>query len=287
MIEQDKVLACVDQSRFADHVTDCAAWAAMRMGAPLELLHAIERHPEVSSGTDHSGSIGIDAQETLLTELTSEDESRSKAAREKGRLFLHRLSERALAVGVTHIDTRQRHGRLQDTLVAQANNVRLFVLGRRGESAEATQRDLGSNVEQVVRALHRPILTVTEGFTIPERVMIAFDGGIITRRGVEMVASSPLFKGLPVHVLMSGKPSSDATKQLDWAQSILRAAGFEVTPHLLPGDAERVIAQTVADQRIDLLVMGAYAHSFWRSWLFGSKTTDLLRSAKLPTLLLR
>lgn len=287
MIEPNKVLACVDQSHFADHVTDYAAWAAKRMDAPLELLHTIDRHPELGSGADHSGAIGINSQEFLLTELVSEDESRSKAEREKGRRFLHRLRERAQAAGVAHIDTRQRHGRLQDTLVEQESDVRLFVLGRRGESAEVTQRDLGRNVEQVVRALQKPILTVTEGFTEPQRVMVAFDGGIVTRRGVEMVASSPLFKGLPVHVLMSGAPSADSAKQLDWALGVLTAAGFDVTPHLLPGDTERVIAQTVIQQHIDLLIMGAYAHSFWRSWLFGSKTSELLRSAKLPTLLLR
>ena len=138
-----------------------------------------------------------------------------------------------------------------------------------------------------MRALHQPILTVTEGFTEPKRVMIAFDGSIVTRRGVEMVASSPLFKGLPVHLLMSGQPSPEATKQLDWAQGMLADAGFDVVPHLLPGDTERVIAQTVTDQGIDMLIMGAYAHSSWRGWLFGSKTSELLRSAKLPTLLLR
>ena len=142
MIEQDKVLACVDQSHFADHVTDYAVWAAKRMDAPLELLHTIERHPELGSGSDHSGAIGIDSQENLLTELSREDESRSKAERERGRLFLHRLRERAVAAGIMHIDTRQRHGRLQDTLVEQEDDVRLFVLGRRGESAEVTQRDL-------------------------------------------------------------------------------------------------------------------------------------------------
>lgn len=212
MIEQDKVLACVDQSHFADHVTDYAAWAAKRVDAPLELLHTIERHPELGSGKDHSGAIGVNSQEILLTELSQEDEARSKAARETGRLFLNRLRERAAAAGVAELDVRQRHGSLQDTLVAQENNVRLFVLGGRGESAEVTQRDLGRNVEQVVRALHKPILTVTEGFTESKRAMIAFDGGIITRCGVEMVAASPLFKGLPVHVLMSGKPSADATK---------------------------------------------------------------------------
>ncbi|PKO61116.1 MAG: universal stress protein [Betaproteobacteria bacterium HGW-Betaproteobacteria-18] len=287
MIEQDKVLACVDQSHFADHVTDYAAWAAKRMDAPLELLHTLDRHPELGNGKDHSGAIGMNSQEILLTELSQEDEARSKAARETGRLFLNRLRERATNAGVTELDVRQRHGSLQDTLTAQENSVRLFVLGRRGESAEVTQRDLGRNVEQVVRALHKPILTVTEGFTEPKRILIAFDGGIITRRGVEMVAASPLFKDLPVHVLMSGEPRADGPKQLDWAKDVLGAAGFDVTPHWLPGDAERVIAQTVTGQGIDMLIMGAYAHSFWRSWLFGSKTTELLRSAKLPTLLLR
>jgi hypothetical protein len=40
--------------------------------------------------------------------------------------------------------------------------------------------------------------------------MIAFDGGGMTRRGVELVAKSPLFRGLPVDVVMSGKPRRDA-----------------------------------------------------------------------------
>jgi len=33
--------------------------------------------------------------------------------------------------------------------------------------------------------------------------------------------------------------------------------------------------------------MGAYSHSPLRSLVFGSKTADLLRSATIPTLLLR
>ncbi|MEZ5738133.1 MAG: universal stress protein [Burkholderiaceae bacterium] len=95
-----KVLACVDQSRHAEYVADYAAWAARRLGAPLEFLHVIDRHPEVSSGADHSGAIGIDAQELLLSELTREESVRSKAAREAGRVFLNGLRERAIAAGI-------------------------------------------------------------------------------------------------------------------------------------------------------------------------------------------
>ena len=287
MKNEQTVLACVDQSHFANYVADYAAWAACRMDAPLEFLHVIDRHPEISTGDDHSGTIGFDAKEVLLYELSNQDESRSKMARERGRIFLDRLRKRAIEAGVESPDVRQRHGALVETLREQEEGVRLFVLGRRGESAEVTQRDLGRNVEHVVRALKKPILAVTDGFTEPRRVMIAFDGGLVTRRGVEMVAASPLFRGLPVHLLMSGRESQNASTQLEWAKTILESANFEVLPSLIPGDAERVIAQVVREQDIDMLIMGAYSHSSLRSLLFGSKTSDLLRSAKVPTLLLR
>ena len=149
------------------------------------------------------------------------------------------------------------------------------------------RRELGHHVEHLVRALNRPILTVTEDFKAPQRVMIAFDGGTVTRRGVEMVAGSPLFRGLPILLLMSGKQSRDAPKSLDWARDTLKAAGFEVTVSLVPGDAETVIATAVKEQSIDMLIMGAFGHSPLRGLLFGSKTTDLLRSSRIPTLLLR
>lgn len=283
----NKVLACVDQSSYADHVCDYAAWAALRMRAPLELLHVIDRHPEIAIGNDHSGAIGIDARERLLAELSEEDESRSRAAREQGRCFLNRLRERAMVSGVDAPDVRLRYGQLEENLAEQEHGVRLFVLGRRGESADKTQRDLGRNLERVTRRLHKPILTVTEGFTAPRRVMIAFDGGKVTRRGVRMVAGSPLFQGLPIHLLMSGRASADAAKQLEWARKSLVAAGFDAPATLVPGDAESIIANAVRERDIDLLIMGAYGHSPLRSLLFGSKTSDLLRSARIPTLLLR
>ena len=78
---ENKVLACVDQSPFADHVGDYAAWAAARMDAPLELLHVIERHPEIGDTRDHSGALTPNAQEQLLSELSAQDEIHTRRAR--------------------------------------------------------------------------------------------------------------------------------------------------------------------------------------------------------------
>jgi hypothetical protein len=80
MQPQDKVLACVDQSHFADFVTDAASWAARHMDAPLELLHILDRENEGVIGKDRSGAIGVNAQQNLLSELAERDESRSRGS---------------------------------------------------------------------------------------------------------------------------------------------------------------------------------------------------------------
>lgn len=287
MKNENKVLACVDKSHYADYVADYAAWAAKRLDAPLEFLHVIDNYPSESLGEDRSGAIGIDANENLLKKLTAEGEAHIKAAREQGRIFLNRLRERAIEAGAKEVDTRQRHGDLQETIAEQGADVRLLVLGRRGETPETSRFPIGRHVERVVRSLNRPILAVTENFKEPQRVMIAFDGGSITRRGVKMIADSPLFKGLPITLLMSGKEKPDGQKQLDWAKNTLEKAGFEVKALLTPGDTSAVIAQVIKEQSIDMLIMGAFSRSPLHGWIFGSNTLDLLRAATIPTLLLR
>lgn len=283
-----KVLACVDQSPYADKVTDAAAWAAMRLSAPLELLHVIDRQLGRSQSQDHSGAIGINAQENLLNQFAEDEAGIAIRERELGRTFLIRLRLRAQAAGVADPDMRQRHGSLVETLLEQQADVRLVVMGRRGESSSTTLRDLGRNVERVVRAMDRPILTLTDSFTPPRQVLIAFDGGSAARNGVAMVASSPLFKGIPCHLLMVGKVGDrEAAKQLQVAQSALVASGIETTCYQVVGDPESAIASAIEQHNIDMLVMGAYTHSPLRSLFLGSKTTELLRAAKVPTLLLR
>jgi nucleotide-binding universal stress UspA family protein len=135
MRSSKKVLACVDQSDYAQHVADYAAWAAEHLAAPLELLHVIDRHQEVASGIDRSGSLEMDAQEHLLERLSTEEGEKNRAVREQGRLFLNTLKARCAANSELTIDTRQRYGQLLTTLKEQETSVAMYVLGRRGESA--------------------------------------------------------------------------------------------------------------------------------------------------------
>ncbi len=287
MENDKKILACVDQSTFAVHVADYAAWAARCVSAPLEFLHAIDHHPERGPDDDLSGAIGIGTQEQLLDKLAADEATRIAAERDQCREFLNGLRERAFSAGTGLVEVRQRHGRLEEVLAEQARDLRLIVMGHGGSGDIGTVTGrLGANVEHVVRAVHVPVLIVSNTFKEPQRVMIAFDGRPAAKRAVDMVASSPLFEGMAVHLFMSGE-GKDASNQLVWAEGILQAAGRHTRAVLKPGDAASNVVETVKEQSTDLLVMGAFGHSALRNLVFGSKTTQIVSALGIPTLLLR
>ncbi|MDX1669678.1 MAG: universal stress protein, partial [Limnobacter sp.] len=176
-----QIIACVDQSPYANAVADCAAWVSTQVEAPIEFLHAIDRHPEQGSGEDHSGAIGFDAQEALLNKLLEDDRKKVRAARDQGRLFLNGLKQRLSHLKNTQVDTRLRHGSLVETLAEREDHARVFVMGRKGESSADSNRDIGRTFEQAVRAIKKPVLGVQSEFVEPKRFLFAFDGSAVSK----------------------------------------------------------------------------------------------------------
>lgn len=281
-----QVIACVDGSRLTLAVCDYAAWASRKMDAPLDFLHVLGRS-EYPIPADLSGNIGLGSREHLLQELAELDEKRGRVALEQGRLMLDAAKARAIADGVPNPTSRQRHGELVDTLLDFQGDIRLLVMGRQGEQGDSAGEHIGSHLENVVRTLHRPILVIPADYSEPQRILVAFDDSATTRKAVEMVAASPLFRGLPCHVVMVGADKAEARAQLEWARATLAQAGFEVTASLRSGQVEDVLCAYRTEHAIDLFVMGAYGHSKIREFLVGSTTAKLIRQSRVPLLLLR
>lgn len=282
----EQVMAAIDGSQFSEGVCDYAAWVSRALDAPLTFLHVNDNHPQTAEA-DLSGNIGLGSREHLLEELSHLDEQRAKVAQEQGRLMLNAAKERAVEDGVSDPAGRLRNGTLVETLEELQDEIRLLVVGKRGETAHQDSGHLGSNLERVVRTLHRPILMVPATFKRPEKVMIAFDGSKTTRKGVEMLAKSPLFDGIPVHVVIVGAETGDNRSQLDWALTTLREAGHVAEGEIRAGEVEETMRAYQEQHGIDLVVMGAYGHSRIRHLLVGSTTTAVLRKADMPVLLLR
>ena len=283
----DQVLAAIDGSQFSEGICDYAAWASLALHAPLTFVHVVDNRAEVPEEQNLSGNLRFGAREHLMKELSELDEKRAKVNREQGKHMLVAAKARAVEDGVNDPATRQLNGTLVETLVELEKDVRLLVVGKRGESAHRASGHIGSNLERVVREMHRPILMVPKTFKRPEKVMMAFDGSNTARKGVEMLAKSPLFNGTACHIVIVGAETAENRSQLEWALKTLREAGHIAEGAIRAGDVEATLREYEKQQTIDLLIMGAYGHSRIRHLLVGSTTTAMLRSSRIPVLILR
>lgn len=282
-----KLMALIDGSVYSRSVCDHAAWVSRRTGAEVELFHVLGRRDVAGAPADFSGNLDADARDTLLAELAELDEQKSRFAQRRGRLILEDARKRLEEDGVREAASKLRHGDVVETVQEFEGQADLIVIGKRGEAADFATLHLGSNLERVVRASQKPVLVAARTFQPIGRVLVAFDGGPSALKAVNYMAESDLFKGLHCTLLTVGSETDDHRRQLEDAAHQLRAAGLETNHAIVPGQADSVIADKVASDKIDLVVMGAYGHSRIRNLIIGSTTTEMIRSCKVPILLFR
>jgi nucleotide-binding universal stress UspA family protein len=285
-VEMLRVVACIDGSQAAPAVCDYASWASKHMETPMMLLHVLdeERYP---AEPDLAGSIGLGSREQLLEDLAELDRKRAKLALEHGHHMLDEAQKRVGEAGISDVVQRQRHGDLTESLLALENQTRLLVMGLHGESSSERDTHIGSQLETVIRSMHRPILLVPDEYTQPRSAMLAFDGSATAFKGVELLAGSPVLKGMPLHLVMVGADTNDRWEQLKKAEKMLAGLESEITLAIRAGDVEPTLHAYQEEQDIDILVMGAYGHSRIRQFLVGSTTTRMLETARKPLVVLR
>ncbi|MEX0603239.1 MAG: universal stress protein [Marinobacter sp.] len=280
------VVACIDGSLSAPAVCDYATWASQRMEAPLMLFHVLDdsRYP---TEQDLTGNIGLGSREHLMEELAELDERRSKLALEHGHHMLQNAEQRVRERGANDVRQRQRHGDLAESLMAIESEIQLLVMGLHGESSSDRDVHIGSQLETVIRSIRRATMLVPSNYTEPRSAMLAFDGSPTAFKGVQLLANSPVFRNFPLHLVMIGPDTGDKWDQLKQAEKTLAAIGCEVHLAIRAGDVEQTLHAYQEEHDIDLLVMGAYGHSRIRQFLVGSTTTNMLKTALKPLVILR
>lgn len=281
------ILSCTDGSIYARSVYDHTAWAARRLDAAVHVLHILEPHRDAAAMTDLSGAIGLDAQAKLTAELVALEEATARVAQSHARAILADAKQHLTAAGVARIEVEATHGELIDSIERFEAGADLIVIGKRGEHADFGKLHLGSNLQRVIRSAHHPVLVASRAFAPIDRVLVAFDGGPSARAAVAFAAGSSLLRGLHFHLLYVGSPNPVIETSLEAARAQLAAAGGQVKADIMPGEPEKVIADTVKKEAINLLVMGAYGHSRIREFILGSTTTTMVRTCLIPVLMFR
>ncbi|MCB0113185.1 MAG: universal stress protein [Caldilineaceae bacterium] len=285
--ENGNILAFVDGSIYTDSVCDHAAWAAKQLEARVRILHVQTSGTNAAAVKDLSGSIGLGAKSALLEKLAQVDEAQGRLDQQRGRVILEHAKEQVVAAGIAAVETMHRRGSLSETISEMETDAQLLVLGKRGEDADFDKLHLGSNLERAVRSAHKPVLVASRAFKKGERFVIAYDGGSSTRKAVDYLVSNPLLRGMACHLLKVGANNAENQRRLEEATLKLRDGGYDVTPQLIAGDADEVIAAYVAENEMSILVMGAYGHTRIRNMIIGSTTSNMLRSCPIPVLMFR
>ncbi len=281
------VLACIDGSTLSKAVCDHAVWIARRVDVPLKLLNTIDHHHETATTADLSGNLVMDGREHLLEDITDLEHSHGKMRIQAGKLILKDAKERVIENGFSAPLACLQHGSLIESLIELEDDIRVLVIGARGKIHEDQSDQIGAKLEAMIRSLHRPILVAYEDFKTPQRIMIAYDGGEAANKTVDMVATSPLYKGLICHLVCVSKNDS-ANGLLEKAFEKLKATGdIELIGASLQGNPEQALCEYQVSHDIDLTIMGAFSHTRIHDLLLGSFTVKMLLNTNTPLLLLR
>jgi nucleotide-binding universal stress UspA family protein len=279
------ILICTDGSNYAHEACLYAAWLSQQTQANISVLYVTDlRQFEIPAVADFSGSLGIQPFEGMVAQLHEVEELKSKFVKD------HALkSLRDAGVPDEKISYYHETGLLVDVLGDYAVDADLVLLGKRGENVNFATEHLGSMLERVLRSVKKPCLVTNRKFQPITKLAIAYDGGKSCQRALDFIAKSEPFCSTELHVVVcvEGHEEAEAAERLKEAETKLQAAGLSPNCQVLGGDVESSIANYVKQEKIELLLLGAYGHSRIRELLIGSTTTELLRRCYVPVLCFR
>ena len=275
------ILAVLDRQESAAQISDFAtslaeSWAGHVIGLHVENLSAV---PMVAP-MEIPDPVAIEAmQETARSETAS-----------VGAAFEKRASQSTATYEWRNIVSSV--GFSASSVVDSARTADLIIAAQGDGSALSESR---SEIENFLFESGRPVLLVPQIIKSPapiRRVLLAWNGSREATRAT--FDALPILKQAEFVEIFSVNPPETPTQSPETAGAAIAATlarhgvnAILSTHSSTDLDASAAIENRLAENSIDLLVMGAYGHSRWRELLFGGVTRTLLESMTALTLLAR
>ena len=277
-LKPDSVIACLDCPDHVQAVLEASMWAALRMQAPIGLLHSVPSLQQ-KAAVDYSGCLNIDDESALLEQFTTKEHLSNHELKAQGKLLLHQATtycEQQRQKLKTY--TLHRHENLNESIDYVDNKAQLIVIGH-NVTCKAT-------LSQLIRLSHCPILVTHAPFLPPTTALFAFDNSATSHKLLNWLCKTPLVRALTIHIVMVGKENSENCDVLREAYARLKQAGIKAKKALLDcRDVTAALNYYQNEHNIGLLMTGAFGQSRLRELLKGSDTKKLLVSTKTPYLL--
>jgi nucleotide-binding universal stress UspA family protein len=272
------ILAIIQSADDLDRVTGCAAGLAARFDS-----HVIGLHSEALP-VPYTSTIGFPDAEFIQ----ASSEANLQRSRELEARFLQKAAESGFSSEWRSLESFS--GDSAQSGIASARCSDLVIVSQPGSDSE-----LGSSpdVDSLLFEAGRPVLvTPAEGPCLSSfrRVIVAWNGSREAARAA-FDALPFILDAVGTEILVIDPPDAQdrAEPAADIAAALARH-GAEVTVHTEESrglGTDVVIRNRLAATGADLLVLGAYSHSWLRELLFGGVTRTVLKSMPVTAFLSR
>lgn len=208
-----------------------------------------------------------------------------RAFQARGEAELVRFAERAAELGLDVPDTIVEIGVAEEVLVSRAGAADLVMLGRRGENAAFGQESIGSTAARVVRRSPHPVLLGGGSASLPERPLVAYDGGEPAMHALDLAVRYAQATEAELKLVFAAPPSEDTV--IATAEAVLEDHGVAYEAAQVDAEPTEAIQRATEHWGCGCLFMGAFGHSRIHDLLFGSHTVAILATTDLPVFLTR
>jgi nucleotide-binding universal stress UspA family protein len=235
------------------------------------------RYLEMPPYLDYSYS--FEAVPPTLTPLDVMEKFRVKSER-----ILKDFRETVEGAGLP-AETRAEEGVPSQVIADVGGSHDLIVMGKRGEHAKWGRDLLGSTAESVARRSATPVLLVESESRPTKKALVLFDGSHPANRALKLAADLAVHGGVELKVATADDDVARGKAVLEEARSYLEPLRLRATYVLLSGRASKATAGALADDPVDLLILGMRGHSALHHLILGSTAEQLMRSVEIPILL--
>ncbi|HBA83127.1 MAG TPA: hypothetical protein DCZ95_03440 [Verrucomicrobia bacterium] len=276
------ILVCTDGSAHGTAACDFGIHLTQKLQGQLSSLHVLDsRMLEGPLMSDISGWVGAQPFGHQLEQFRN-------LLQQRGESIVQAAGERAAAAGVA-MTTQMKMGHPVHVILEEEAHTELIILGQKGEHADFIGDMMGSTVENVVRSSIKPCLVTPAEFKPFTKILAAFDGSGHASRALHEAIEMSLGLSIPLSILTvaEDKDFDKANQITKDGLKLAQAHNCPATHLVAKGPPYAAILEIAEKHRFDLVVTGAYGHSRIREMILGSTTTQLIRDAEIPIMLVR
>ena len=268
----------VDSSAHAHAALEHAIELAKVFGARITGLHVLDiRYVEMPPYVDYS--YAFEAVPPVFTPPDLMDKFRAK-----GEHVLGHLRETVEKAGLP-VETRMEEGVPGQVMADLAQEHDLVILGKRGEHAKWGRDLLGSTAESITRRSVVPVLLCEDKMRPLRSALLLYDGSEPAGRGLRLAADLAASTPVKLSVLTADDDAGRGQTTVNAARAYLEPLKLAAAYSVRAGRPAKAAAAALSEHPADVVVMGTRGHSGLQHLILGSTAEQLMRSVRIPVLL--